>query len=210
MFIYNYDNETKEYINSRVAEQDPAETQKQGHFVPLVPANATLAEPPVEQFKKARIFKEGAWIYTNDYRGDFKINGEMIFTEITKLNEDLDGYDIKTFSEKEIVENEGINKYKFIDNRLIHKTQEELDVEERQRLDMLFLTKREVFLAIYNDKHITPEQIRSMIQTEEGKIEFDYANDYFRGNPLIKQIGNLLGYTDKELDDMFLNKSFGE
>lgn len=75
--------------------------------------------------------------------------------------------------------------------------------EERDRIDHLSLTKREVFLAIYKDKQITPDMIRSMLTTEEAKIEFDYANDYFRGNPLIAQLGEQLGYTPEQLDTLF-------
>ena len=87
-------------------------------------------------------------------------------------------------------------------------TEEEKEAQERDRIDHLSLTKREVFLAIYNDKQITPEQIRSMLTSEEAKIEFDYANDYFRGNPLISQLGEALGYTPSQLDFLFENKKF--
>lgn len=80
--------------------------------------------------------------------------------------------------------------------------------KERERLNLLSLTKREVFLAIYKDKCVTPEQIKAMIPTEEGKIEFDYANDYFRGNPLIEQLGLALGYTTEELDHLFEHGEF--
>ena len=89
-------------------------------------------------------------------------------------------------------------------------TEEEKEQQERERLNHLSLTKREVFLAIYKDKGITPEQIRSMLASEEAKIEFDYANDYFRGNPLIEQLGQSLGYLTDELDNLFINKSFSE
>ncbi|MCQ2754296.1 MAG: hypothetical protein MJ231_04515, partial [bacterium] len=82
--------------------------------------------------------------------------------------------------------------------------------QERERLNHLSLTKREVFLAIYRDKQITPDMIRSMLTTEEAKIEFDYANDYYRGNPLIEQLGQSLGYSTDELDNLFINKSFSE
>ena len=82
-------------------------------------------------------------------------------------------------------------------------TREEIEQKERERLNKLSLTKREVFLAIYRDKQITPEQIRSMLTSEEAKIEFDYANDYFRGNPLIGQLGMALGYTPYQLDKLF-------
>lgn len=87
-------------------------------------------------------------------------------------------------------------------------TKDEMAQKERERLNLLSLTKREVFLAIYKDKQITPEQIRAMIPTEEGKIEFDYANDYFRGNPLIEQLGLALGYTTEQLDYLFEHGEF--
>lgn len=82
-------------------------------------------------------------------------------------------------------------------------TPEEVEQKERERLDHLSLTKREVFLAIYRDKGITPEQIRSMLTSDEARIEFDYANDYYRGNPLIGQLGEALGYTPTQLDVLF-------
>ncbi len=84
-----------------------------------------------------------------------------------------------------------------------HKSEEEKEREERERINQLSLTKREVFLAIYRDKQITPEQIRAMLTSEEARIEFDYANDYFRGNPLIGQLGEALGYTPSQLDTLF-------
>ncbi len=86
------------------------------------------------------------------------------------------------------------------------KTEDEKAIEKRQRLDLLSLTKREVFLALFKDKGITPEQLKSQITNPEALIEFEYANDYFRGNPLINQIGALLGYTADDLDYLFKNK----
>lgn len=85
-------------------------------------------------------------------------------------------------------------------------TEEEIAQQEREGIAQLSLTKREVFLAIYRDKQITPEQIRAMLATDEARIEFDYANGYFRGNPLIGQLGEALGYTSKEMDYLFINK----
>ena len=70
------------------------------------------------------------------------------------------------------------------------------------------LTKREVFLAIYQDKTITPEQIRAQITDQEALIEFDYAEKYYRGNPLIDILGQALGYTKEQLDYLFKNKTF--
>ena len=87
-------------------------------------------------------------------------------------------------------------------------TEEELAELERERISKLSLTKREVFLALLDDKGITPAQLRSQITDERALIEFDYANDYFRGNPLIDGIGQMLGYTSEQLDYLFEHKEF--
>ena len=47
MKIYNYDKKTKEYLFASEAEADPEETRKQGRFIALIPANATLKEVPI-------------------------------------------------------------------------------------------------------------------------------------------------------------------
>ena len=80
--------------------------------------------------------------------------------------------------------------------------------KERERLDLLSLTKREVFLALHRDKGILPEQIRARIEDPEALIEFDYATEYLRGNPLITSVGETLGYTPEQLDYLFEYKQF--
>lgn len=94
------------------------------------------------------------------------------------------------------------------DGTINENWEKEQEEAERQRLDMLSLTKREVFLALYRDKGITPEQLRAQIQSTEALIEFDYAELYYRGNPLINSIGTMLGYTSEQLDYLFINKEF--
>lgn len=86
---------------------------------------------------------------------------------------------------------------------------EEIEKEaEKSRKEALLqssLTKREVFLALYKGKGITPEQIRAQVDNEEALIEFDYAERYYRGNPLINSIGIALGYSCDDLDYLFQN-----
>lgn len=100
------------------------------------------------------------------------------------------------------------DKYIYSDGKIVENPNyEEVQAQaERNRLDMLSLTKREVFLALYKDKGLTPEQLRTQISDPEALIEFDFANDYYRGNPLINQIGEMLGYTTDDLDYLFENK----
>lgn len=93
---------------------------------------------------------------------------------------------------------------------VFNETQQEADAREEQArrdaLNHLSLTKREVFLALYKDKGITPEDIRSLITDTTALIEFDYSKDFFRGNPLIEQVGLMLGYTTEQLDYLFEHK----
>ncbi len=82
-------------------------------------------------------------------------------------------------------------------------TDEELAQKERERIAKLKLTKREVFLGLYQAKGVIPEQIKAQITDPMALIEFEYANDYFRGNPLINIVGAQLGITPEQLDKFF-------
>ena len=100
---------------------------------------------------------------------------------------------------------------KLINGEVIDNTEEyeaQKAKQEAMRIAQLSLTKREVFLAIYQDKTITPEQIRAQITDQAALIEFDYAEKYYRGNPLIDLLGASLGYTKEQLDYLFENKTF--
>lgn len=123
-----------------------------------------------------------------------------------------------------------IDNYKFKNGKLVKKTSAEIGKEQekkkREELDSLSLTKREVFLALYKAKGITPEQLKAQItdsgagaggandefgpkhNVTEALIEFEYANEYFRGNPLIDLIGQKLGFTTEELDYLFEHGDF--
>lgn len=79
--------------------------------------------------------------------------------------------------------------------------------KEAERIAKLSLTKREVFLALYKASGITPEQIKEHIKESSSLIEFEYANEYYRGNPLIDLIGNSLGFSSKDLDYLFKFKN---
>lgn len=82
-------------------------------------------------------------------------------------------------------------------------TEEELEQFERERIAKLKLTKREVFLGLFQAKGIRPDMIKAQITDPAVLIEFEYANDYYRGNPLIDVIGSQLGITSEQLDKFF-------
>jgi hypothetical protein len=75
--------------------------------------------------------------------------------------------------------------------------------KEAERIAKLSLTKREVFLGLYQAVGVTPEMIKAQITDPQALIEFEYANDYYRGNPLIDIVGATLGITPEQLDKFF-------
>ena len=81
---------------------------------------------------------------------------------------------------------------------------------ERERINLLSMTKREMFLGLYQAKQITPDILKAKIADPQALIEFEYANDYYRGNPLIDVIGGQLGFTREQLDKFFMNKDYHE
>ena len=72
------------------------------------------------------------------------------------------------------------------------------------------MTKREMFLGLYQAKGITPDILKAQISDPKALIEFEYANEYFRGNPLIDEIGAKLGFETKQLDKFFETKDYRE
>lgn len=90
------------------------------------------------------------------------------------------------------------------------KSDEQKEQEERERIAMISLTKREVFLGLYQAKGVTPDMIKAQITDPSALIEFEYANDYFRGNPLIDIVGAQLGITPEQLDRFFMTKDYTE
>ncbi len=123
-----------------------------------------------------------------------KLQNTLIFMPQYKDSEILE-------TEKNIIEFKG--KFYFEDDS---EYLEQKEAEEQKRISELSLTKREVFLALYKDKGITPEQVKSQITSPQDLIEFEYATEYLRANPLIDKIGKMLGYTAQDLDYLFINK----
>ena len=89
-------------------------------------------------------------------------------------------------------------------------TEEEKQEQERERIAKLSMTKREMFLGLYQAKQITPDMLKAQITDPQALIEFEYANDYYRGNPLIDIIGGQLGFTSEQLDKFFMTKDYHE
>ena len=96
-------------------------------------------------------------------------------------------------------------------------TDDEIAIKERQRLDSLMLTPADVERALYKEKQMDFEDLKSLIaqqlpqiDTKALSIEFR-AKDFYRGAMynnlrLFDVVGALLGYTPSDMDYLFESK----
>lgn len=89
-------------------------------------------------------------------------------------------------------------------------TEQEKQEQRKEQIAKFSMTKREMFLGLYQAKQITPDMLKAQITDPQALIEFEYANDYYRGNPLIDVIGSQLGFTSEQLDRFFETKDYKE
>jgi hypothetical protein len=81
---------------------------------------------------------------------------------------------------------------------------------EKEHIAKLFLTGADVERGIYQAKGMDFEDILDMVKTIEPqgldikalKIELK-ANNFYRGNPYVSAIGQLLGFSEEQLDKFF-------
>ena len=89
-------------------------------------------------------------------------------------------------------------------------TEEEIALQERERIAKLFLTGADVERGIYQAKGMDFEDIVAMVTQLQPdgldikalKIELK-ANNFYRGNPYVDIVGELLGFSKKQLDRFF-------
>ncbi len=91
--------------------------------------------------------------------------------------------------------------------------EEEIAQREAQRIAKLSLTAADVERAIYKAFNKDFNDIVAMVESlnEAGDVNIDVkalkiefkANNFYRGNPYISQIGALLGVTETQLDEFF-------
>lgn len=130
-------------------------------------------------------------------------NNEIIDMNSKYLDEDITRVEVSDEIYNAYFEDS--NKVMYKDGQVILNPNYEAEQEfkERERIAKLKLTKREVFLGLYQAKGVTPDMIKAQITDAQALIEFEYANDYYRGNPLIDIVGATLGITPEQLDKFF-------
>lgn len=104
-------------------------------------------------------------------------------------------------------------EYTFYKGKYLTKTQ--FEKERRKELDSLSLTAADVERAIYKAQGIDFEDIIDLVKDNPNidlkalKIELK-ANNFYRGNPYINQIAQILGITQNQLDEFFKSNSWEE
>ena len=124
-------------------------------------------------------------------------NGKIKFYTEEYLNPNVYGLEKQEYTDKEYVLDG--EEYVLKDE----SWEEKQALKEKERIAKLSLTKREVFLGLYQAKGVTPDMIKAQITDPMALIEFEYANDYYRFNPLINVVGATLGITPEQLDKFF-------
>ena len=127
------------------------------------------------------------------------------------LNESVINYEVG----EEMYENYKRYKWDETTQSVVFNTnwEEEEKAKERAKINMLSLTSADVERVIYKDKGKDFNDIVELVKLNpsEGidikalKIELK-ANNFYRGNPYVEQIGKLLGYSSEDLDYLFQNK----
>ena len=89
-------------------------------------------------------------------------------------------------------------------------TEEELVLQDKERIAKLYLTGADVERGIYQAKGMDFDDIMAFVMANppQGfdvkalKIELK-ANHFYRGNPYVNAVGALLGFTEEQLDKFF-------
>lgn len=83
--------------------------------------------------------------------------------------------------------------------------------KERERIDNLTIPRTDLFKAIYLSKGLTPETIRSTIESIEDEqtrvialIDFDNAKTFYRKHNLFSDFALSLGFTSIDIDNIFI------
>lgn len=207
--VYYYDAEGY-FTLTEPAYLNVEETEKQGKDVYYCPASATLIEPPEAGEKEVLHFTGSVWEIVKNYKWEYEINADMELKQIDHYGEPDEGYYLITKEEyNKIIQD---RDYYILENgKLVENPNyDEIKAEkERQRLNLLNLTKADVLLALYAGKGLTPEDIKEMLKNNvPALIKFDYASSYYRGDEVVNALGSALGYTTEEMDYLFENKVF--
>ena len=108
------------------------------------------------------------------------------------------------------VQQSDVDNQWYLTDKCPMKTDEEKELEEKERIAKLYLTGADVERGIYQAKGMDFDDILAYVTQLQPqgldikalKIELK-ANHFYRGNPYVSAIGALLGFTEQQLDEFF-------
>ena len=137
----------------------------------------------------------------------------VLFDEDKEKLQDTIAFTMPQYLGLEIKEvQEGYVIYNF-EIMTVEEMEEKQAQKERERIALLNMTSADVERAIYKVKGMDFDDILAMVKDNPTidekalKIEFK-ANNFFRGNPYIEQVGLVLGFTSEMLDKFFDTKDY--
>jgi len=166
-YVYNYSTETKEYIGKQQADKNPAESIAKGKFIPLVPANATLLEPPTVEENQIQVYSKEIETHEEPYEVIDEETGES-HTEYKTITEVIEKWDIEPDYRKNFVKvdeafnvfeidtigeqtgffvvtkevgaeiEENPDMFKIVDNEIVKKSKKEYDKEQEEKREQAF------------------------------------------------------------------------
>ena len=162
MKIYNYDKETKAYLNSIEAYEDPEASRRQGKFIPMMPANSTLLAPPdYDPQNQIPVFENSQWVIKADYRKNYKkVTDEFITEYIKDIGDITDGYVVTKELADEIDKNPDM--FKIENGKVLKKSDEEYAEFEKKKKKESDIQEIKQQLA-----EIDQKRIRAMCEPSE-------------------------------------------
>jgi hypothetical protein len=145
--IYNYENESKEFKNESIAQNDPLEI---GKF--LIPANATTIEPLSKKDGYATCFIDNEWEYIIDNRNKiYYKNKEIVVFELgDEIHDDMT---LEKYTTEEKKSNELTAKSKAIENHIYKNYPRDTQAQDNGWVTN-FTTKLNASVVVDLDKQI--------------------------------------------------------
>lgn len=171
MKIYNYDRDTKEFLNESEAKENPLEKDK---F--LTPANATDKKPLISKVDFAICFNvvNNAWEYVEDNRDKtYYLNGEKV--EFKLGDEITADMSLSQYTDEELFQTAKDEKIALIDSRTGNDIEAIVGDNNKQKDKLALataLTRKEAKGTITTEETATLENLEAMsIQVAQLKID---------------------------------------
>ncbi len=131
-----------------------------------------------------------------------KIIDEEIGSVSVALGEDIEYYIKNGFTELDVDQSEKDNMWYLID-KCPHYTPKEKEDIEKEKISHLQCTKR-VLALMLQQLGISYSQLKALIATnEQAQLEWDLCVELERCNPLLDIMGEQLGLSHEQIDQMF-------